>query len=64
MALALILLQFPGLNNKYSTMMLLLIFNLFNAIADVVVDAIMVTLARNDTEHGSADLQTLHVISV
>lgn len=43
---------------------MLFTFNLFNAIADVVIDAIMVTIARKDPEHGSADLQSLHVVSV
>lgn len=38
-------------------------FNVFNAFADVVTDAIMVTFARNDPDHGSSDLQSLHVIS-
>lgn len=42
---------------------MLLSFNIFNAVADVVIDAIMVTYARKDPEHGSADLQTIHNLS-
>jgi len=64
MAIVLVSLQMPMFQDKYLTLVLLMAFNIFNAIADVVTDAIMVTCARIDPEHGSSDLQSLHVISV
>ena len=57
-------LQIPIFSGKYWALFLLMLFNLFNAIADVVTDAIMVIYARRDPEHGSSDLQTLHIISL
>lgn len=62
--LSLIILQLPGFQNKYITLTCLIVYNMFQAISDVVTDAIMVTCARNDPIHGSSDLQILHIVSL
>ena len=64
MMLSLITLQLPGFQNKYITLTCLIVYNMFQAISDVVTDAIMVTCARNDPIHGSSDLQILHIVSL
>lgn len=43
MSVALVAMQMPSFQNKYVTLGLLMTFNVFNACADVVTDAIMVT---------------------
>jgi hypothetical protein len=63
MAVSLLSIQLPIFQDKYSTLSLLVLFNLFNACACVVIDAIMVQCARFDQEYGSSDMQSLHVIS-
>ena len=61
---SLIVLQLPGFQNKYVTIWWLVLYNIFQAIGDVVGDAIMVTWARKDPVYGSGDLQMIHVVSV
>lgn len=62
MVLSLFLLTLPIMQNKYLTLMMLMIYSISTSVADVVCDAIMVTSSRKDPEHGSSDLQTLHVV--
>ena len=64
MMMTMIAIQMPAFQTKYTTLACLFLFNIFNAVADVVTDAIMVTCARKDPINGSSHLQTLHVISV
>ena len=64
MMLSLIILQLPGIQNKYVALTCLIVYNIFQAIADVVTDAIMVIWARKDPVYGSSDLQMLHVVCV
>ena len=61
---SLIIMQLPGCQTKFITISWLLIYNIFQAIGDVVGDAIMVTCARKDPVHGSSDLQMVHIVSV
>ena len=61
---SLVVLQLPGFQNKYVTIWWLVLYNIFQAIGDVVGDAIMVTWARKDPVYGSGDLQMIHVVSV
>ena len=44
-------------------MIFLIIFNLFNTLSGVVIDAIMVIYAIKDPEYGYSYLQTLHKIT-
>ena len=62
MVLSLFILTLPFMQNKYLTLLMLMIYSISTSVADVVCDAIMVTSSRKDPDHGSSDLQTLHVI--
>ena len=64
MAVILFSLRISTFQGKYSTLILLFCYNIFSALTDVAVNAIMVTLARLDPRHGPSDMQTLHVVSI
>lgn len=64
MAVILLSLRIPILQDKYITLVLLFWYNMFASLTDVCMNAILVSLARLDPIHGPSDLQSLHIIAV